>query len=102
MNLEFIKQIDYDKYLNEDQRRIVERFGVDVLIGLHEEFGKMSVYFSTEPFTSMAHEYVSKMKHKKSARELAREFGKSERWVYNCWNNGNGDNLDLFEGGDND
>ncbi len=97
MDLNFIKEIDYQKYLNEDQKRILERFGEDVLIGLHEEFGKMSVYFSTEPFSIMLREYVRKMKGKKSPKELAREFDKSERWVYNIWNEGTDDNLNLFE-----
>ena len=98
MPLDFIKEIDFEKYLNEDQKRILERFGVDVLIGLHEEFGKMSVYFSTEPFAAMRQEYVRSMQGKVSARDLARMFDKSERWVYNCWNESTNDNLDLFEG----
>lgn len=97
MGLEYIKEIEYEKHLNEDQKRIVERFGIDVLIGLYEEFGKMSVYFSTEPFTAMRQEYVRKMKNIKSPKELAREFDKSERWVYNIWNENNDDNLNLFE-----
>ena len=97
MDLSWIKDIEYQKYFNEDQQRILDRFGIDVLIGLHEEFGKMSLYFSTEPITAMSKEYVIKMKDKKSAKELARQFNKSERWVYEIWRSSNKDNFDLFE-----
>lgn len=101
MTFEFIKEIDYKKFLNEDQLRIVESIGIEALIQLQENFNKMVIYFPEEPFNAMRREYARKMKDKMSARDLARKLERSERWVYTCWNEDNNDNLDLFEGEDN-
>jgi hypothetical protein len=97
MDLSFIKEIDYKKHLNEDQQLIVENIGIDGLLQLQNKFNKMVIYFPEEPFNAMRREYAKKMKDKMTARDLARKLERSERWVYSCWNEGNDDNLNLFE-----
>jgi hypothetical protein len=97
MNLEFIKDLDYEKYFNQEELLMVETIGLDNTIKLYEKFIKTTFYFSSERINAMRKEYVKKMHGKCSVQDLVRQTGYSERTIYNIWSNNNMDNLELFE-----
>lgn len=98
MNLEFIKNIpEFDKYLNEEERIMLETIGQDKFIALYEKFIKLNYYFSGERIYKIRRQYIKSMKDKMSAKQLARQTDQSERVVYKIWQEENCDNLELFE-----
>lgn len=80
--MDWIKKIDYMKYLDGDLKLVVEIIGIDNFIKLFQVFSKTAVYFSERPLMEMKQEYIRKHFGEKNEKELARELGVSERLVY--------------------
>ncbi len=80
--MDWIKEIDYNKYLDGDLKIIVDTVGIDNFIKLFKIFSKTAIYFSERPLMEMKQEYIRKHFGQKSEKELARELGVSERLVY--------------------
>lgn len=80
--MDWIKKIDYNKYLDGDLKLLVEIVGIDNFIKLFKVFAKTAVYFSERPLMEMKQEYIRKHFGEKSEKELARLLGVSERLVY--------------------
>lgn len=80
--MEWIKKIEYRKYLDGDLKLLVDIVGIDKFIELYKYFAKTSVYFSEKPLMIMKQEYIKKYYGIKSEKELARELGVSERLIY--------------------
>lgn len=80
--MDWIKEIDYNKFLEGDMKTVVELVGIDNFIKLFKVFGKSTVYFSERPLMEMKQEYIRKHFGEKTERELARMLGVSERLVY--------------------
>lgn len=81
-NFEWIKEIDYKKYLNGDLKIIVELIGIEAFLKLYSIFAKTTVYFSEKPLMEMKQEYIKKHFGSKPEKELARMLNVSERLVY--------------------
>jgi hypothetical protein len=80
--MEWIKEIDYNKYLDGDLKMLVEIIGIDNFIKLFKVFAKTAVYFSERPLMEMKQEYIRQHFGSKSEKELARLLGVSERLIY--------------------
>ncbi len=80
--MDWIKEIDYNKYLDGDLKIVVDIVGIDNFIKLFQVFKKTAIYFSERPLMEMKQEYIRKHFGQKSEKELARELGVSERLVY--------------------
>lgn len=80
--MDWIKEIDYNKYLDGDLKTVVEIVGIDNFIKLCKVFSKTAIYFSEKPFMEMKQEYIRKHYGEKSEKELARMLGVSERLIY--------------------
>lgn len=80
--MNWIKEIDYHKFLNGDLKLLLEIIGIDNFIELYLHFAKTAIYFSEKPLMEMKQEYIRKNYGSKSEKELARLLGVSERLVY--------------------
>lgn len=80
--MNWIKEIDYHKFLNGDLKLLLEIIGIDNFIELYLHFAKTAIYFSEKPLMEMKQEYIRKNYGSKSEKELARMLGVSERLVY--------------------
>lgn len=80
--MNWIKEIDYNKFLNGDLKLLLEIIGIDNFIELYLHFAKTAIYFSEKPLMEMKQEYIRKNYGSKSEKELARMLGVSERLVY--------------------
>jgi len=80
--MDWIKKIDYQKYLDGDLKILHDIIGIDNFIKLFQVFAKTAVYFSERPLIEMKQEYIRKHFGEKSEKELARMLGVSERLVY--------------------
>jgi hypothetical protein len=80
--MNWIKEIDYHKFLNGDLKLLHEIIGIDNFIELYLHFAKTAIYFSEKPLMEMKQEYIRKNYGAKSEKELARMLGVSERLVY--------------------
>lgn len=80
--MNWIKEIDYNKFLNGDLKLLLEIIGIDNFIELYLHFAKTAIYFSEKPLMEMKQEYIRKNYGSKSEKELARLLGVSERLVY--------------------
>lgn len=80
--MNWIKEIDYHKFLNGDLKLLLEIIGIDNFIELYLHFAKTAIYFSEKPLMEMKQEYIRKNYGAKSEKELARMLGVSERLVY--------------------
>jgi hypothetical protein len=78
----FIKKLDWRKYLSEDEIAIAEQFGVDGLLWMIDRFKGMPVYFTEARIDEMKKDYVQKNPDKLSPRDLARKMGYSLMTVY--------------------
>lgn len=81
-NMDWIKEIDYNKFLDGDLKIVVDIVGIDNFIKLFKVFSKTAVYFSERPLMEMKQEFIRKYFGSKSEKELARLLGVSERLVY--------------------
>ena len=82
MKLDWIKDIDYNKFLEGDLKLLVEVIGIDKFLELYGHFAKTAIYFSEKPLMEMKQEYIRKNFGFKNEKELARLLGVSERLVY--------------------
>lgn len=82
MKNDWIKDIDYSKFLDGDLELLVDVIGIEKFIELYEYFAKTAIYFSERPLMGMKQEYIKKYFGVKGERELARMLGVSERLVY--------------------
>lgn len=80
--MDWIKEIDYSKYLDGDLKLLAEIVGIDNFIKLFKVFSKTAIYFSERPLMEMKQEYIRKHYGIISEKELARLLGVSERLVY--------------------
>lgn len=80
--MDWIKEIDYNKFLNGDLKIVVDIVGIDNFIKLFKVFSKTAIYFSERPLIEMKQEYIRKHYGTKSGKDLARLLGVSERLVY--------------------
>lgn len=80
--MDWIKEIDYKKFLDGDLRLLVEIVGIEKFSELYKHFAKTSIYFSEKPLMEMKQEYIRQNFGFKSEKELARMLGVSERLVY--------------------
>lgn len=80
-NLNWIKEIDYRKHLNEDAVLIVDECGIDTFIKLTSIFSKTRIYFSTEPILEMKKAFIKKHLGNYSTREFTRILDVSEEFV---------------------
>ncbi|QKJ99913.1 MAG: hypothetical protein HND40_10250 [Ignavibacteriota bacterium] len=82
MKMGWIKDIDYNKFLDGDLKLLVNTIGIDKFIELYSHFAKTAIYFSEKPLMEMKQEYIRKHFGFKNEKELARMLGVSERLVY--------------------
>lgn len=82
MKMDWIKDIDYNKFLDGDLKLLVDIIGIDKFIELYCHFAKTAIYFSEKPLMEMKQEYIRKHFGFKNEKELARMLGVSERLVY--------------------
>ncbi|AFH47807.1 Hypothetical protein IALB_0093 [Ignavibacterium album JCM 16511] len=82
MKMDWIKDIDYNKFLDGDLKLLVNTIGIDKFIELYSHFAKTAIYFSEKPLMEMKQEYIRKYFGFKNEKELARMLGVSERLVY--------------------
>lgn len=82
MKMDWIKDIDYNKFLDGDLKLLVNTIGIDKFIELYSHFAKTAIYFSEKPLMEMKQEYIRKHFGFKNEKELARMLGVSERLVY--------------------
>ncbi|AFH50748.1 Hypothetical protein IALB_3045 [Ignavibacterium album JCM 16511] len=80
--MDWIKDIDFNKFLDGDLKLLIEIVGVEKFIELYRHFAKTAIYFSEKPLMEMKQEYIRKNFRNKSEKELARMLGVSERLVY--------------------
>lgn len=98
MNYSLLTNIDLEKYLNEEQIRMLQIVGPEKFLELHENFGKMSYYFSTDWLIPARNEYILKAKDTTSVKDIARQTGLSEVHVYDIIRkHTNNDNYELFD-----
>ncbi|GIV45766.1 MAG: hypothetical protein KatS3mg036_0584 [Ignavibacterium sp.] len=82
MKMDWIKEIDFNKFLDGDLRLLADIVGIDKFIELYSHFAKTAIYFSEKPLMEMKQEYIRKYFGFKNEKELARMLGVSERLVY--------------------
>lgn len=82
MNNNWIKEIDYLKYLDKDLKILCEIVGIDKFLEIIEIFGKTTIYFTNRPIVEMKKEYIRQKFGMIGNKELAREIGVSERLVH--------------------
>lgn len=82
MDNDWIKEIDYNKFLTGDLKLVADSVGIDNLIKLYKIFAKTTVYFSEKPLMEMKQEYIKQYYGTKNEKELARLLGVSERLIY--------------------
>lgn len=80
--MDWIKEIDYKKYLTGDLKALEEVVGIDVLLKIIKAFAKTTIYISEKPLMEMKQEYIRKKFGEIPDKELARKLGVSERLVY--------------------
>lgn len=98
MNLTLLKNIDLEKYLNEEQKLMLQIIGPEKFLELHETFKKVSYYFSIDWLIPARNEYILKAKETMSVKDIARETGLSEVHVYDIIRkHTNSDNYELFD-----
>lgn len=78
----FIKKLDWKKFLNEDELAIAEKFGIDGLLWMINHFKGMPVYFTEARLDEMAKEYIKTNPDGLSSKELARMFNYSLMTIY--------------------
>lgn len=97
--MQWIKDIDYKKFLDGDLKLVEEIVGIDKFIELYSYFSKTAIYFSEKPLMDMKQEYIKKYFGFKKEKELARMLGVSERLVYKIGSQKSTNNqCDLFDG----
>ncbi|WP_337871607.1 hypothetical protein [Ignavibacterium sp.] len=84
--MNWIKEIDYRKFLTGDMKQLEEIIGIDKFIELYKCFSKTSIYFSEKPLMEMKQEYIKQNFGLTGEKELARKLGVSERLVYKIAN----------------
>jgi len=80
--MDWIKEINYKKYLTGDLKDLEEIVGIDLFIKIMERFSKTAIYFSEKPLMEMKQEYIRKKYGEIKEKEIARKLGVSERLVY--------------------
>lgn len=97
--MDWIKEIDYKKYLTGDLKALEEVVGIDVLLKIIKAFAKTTIYISEKPLMEMKQEYIRQNFGFKPEKELARMLGVSERLVYKIGSQKiSGKNqMDMFE-----
>jgi ribosome-binding protein aMBF1 (putative translation factor) len=84
--MDWIKEIEYKKYLNGDLKELEEIIGIELFIRVMKHFAKTSIYFSEKCINNMKVEYIRKNIGLMSDKELARKVGLSERMIYKIAN----------------
>ncbi len=92
----FVKELNYKKFFNDDELRIIEIVGIEKFLLLLEEFKKRSVYFSTERIEVMKREYVLKNK-KTPVKELVKKTGFAEGTIYSIIRSDRSADPSLFD-----
>jgi carbamoylphosphate synthase small subunit len=82
MNLDWVKEIDYNKYLDDEYSEIVELIGIDNFLKLINRYGKMNMYFSTKPLDKLREVYIKKNR-RADVKDLARTLEVSTKYIYN-------------------
>lgn len=80
--MDWIKEMDYKRYLSGDLRELEEIVGIDLLIKILVYFAKTTIYFSEKPIMEMKQEYIRQHYNKCTVKELAKKLNVSERLVY--------------------
>lgn len=80
--MNWIKKIDYNKFIKGDLKILLDIIGIDNFIKLYETFAKTAVYFSEKPIMEMKQEYIRKYFGTMNVKELARMLGVSERLIF--------------------
>lgn len=104
MNLEWIKTLDFEKYLSEDEKDMVRILGVNKYLELLDRFKKTTVYFTDRSILAAKKDFIV-LNRKTPAKQLARDLELSEMTIYNVLreysNSRNDDNLNLFDNQEN-
>lgn len=97
--MDWIKDIDYKKFLDGDLKLLVDIVGIEKFSELYRHFAKTAIYFSEKPLMEMKQEYIRQNFGFKPEKELARMLGVSERLVYKIGSQKiSGKNqMDMFE-----
>lgn len=82
MENEWIKEINYQKYLDGDLKILAEIIGIEKLCELYKHFSKTTIYFTERPIMEMKQEYIRKKYGYINEKKLARMLDVSERLIY--------------------
>lgn len=101
---EWVKTIpDYQEYLKENYKTILDVIGIDKFLELMDVYKKTNLYFSEKPIQYLRKLYVKQNLHLPTG-EIARNIGCSEQFVQQCisemtskYKNKKIENLNLFE-----
>lgn len=98
--MNWIKDIDYNQFLSDDEKDMVETIGFDNYVKLLGRFKKTTFYFTDRAFLNMKKKFIVENKTV-PPKQLARDLELSEMTVYNVLREAtiakNDDNYNLFE-----
>ncbi len=94
---ELVKQLDYEKYFNDEERLMIEIIGIDKFITLLEEFKSTYFYFSTERLNEIKKEWVKKQGRSQSKFVLCKKTGFSQRTIERLLGDPIDDEASLFD-----
>lgn len=81
-NYDWLKEIDFEKYLTEDMKKLLELVGLDVFIKLVERYKGRSLYITSDPFRGAKPIYVLKNFDGKNVKKIARDLGVTTKTIY--------------------